>query len=158
LPICGKIVTGEEERSGMTEMHEGRCFCGAVGIEASGEPLEMGYCHCGSCRHYSGAPLVAFILWRKEQVRVSRGAEFLAKFHKGGISERRFCSRCGGHVMSELADFGLVDVYPAVLPSLEFRPSVHLNYGERVLPVKDGLPKLKDFPTEAGGSGTVVAE
>lgn len=142
----------------MAEMHKGRCFCGAIEIEATGEPLEMGYCHCGSCRHYSGAPLVAFILFAADQVRVASGGGLLSRFEKGGMSARRFCSRCGGHVMTELPDFGLVDVYPAVLPSVDFRPSVHLNYGERVLPVRDGLRKLRDFPTEAGGSGEVVGE
>ena len=142
----------------MAETHKGTCFCGAVEIEATGDPLQMGYCHCQSCRHYSGAPVVAFILWRAEQVKVCRGAAFLGSFHKGGMSERRFCSRCGGHVMSELSACGLVDIYPAVLPGVAFRPSVHLNYGERVLPIRDGLPKLRDFPAEAGGSGEVVAE
>lgn len=29
----------------------GTCFCGAVEIEVSGEPVAMGYCHCASCRH-----------------------------------------------------------------------------------------------------------
>jgi len=32
------------------------------------------------------------------------------------------------------------------------------NYASTVLPMKDGLPKLKDFPTELGGSGEPVAE
>jgi hypothetical protein len=27
-----------------------------------------------------------------------------------------------------------------------------------VLPMKDGLPKLKDFPVELGGSGEMLAE
>jgi hypothetical protein len=27
-----------------------------------------------------------------------------------------------------------------------------------VLPMKDGLPKLKDFPEELGGSGKTLAE
>jgi hypothetical protein len=27
-----------------------------------------------------------------------------------------------------------------------------------VLPIRDGLPKLKDFPKEFGGSGDIVAE
>jgi hypothetical protein len=27
-----------------------------------------------------------------------------------------------------------------------------------VLPMKDGLPKLKDFPEELGGSGEALAE
>jgi hypothetical protein len=37
-------------------------------------------------------------------------------------------------------------------------PAVHLNYVETVLPMRDQLPKLKDFPVEAGGSGELVAE
>jgi hypothetical protein len=35
---------------------------------------------------------------------------------------------------------------------------VHVNYAEAVLPIKDGLPKLKDFPKEFGGSGEAIAE
>jgi hypothetical protein len=30
--------------------------------------------------------------------------------------------------------------------------------GATVLPMCDGLPKLKDFPAEFGGSGEVIAE
>ena len=46
----------------------------------------------------------------------------------------------------------------ALLPSLQFKPGVHVNYAESVLPMKDGLPKLKDFPKELGGSGETVRE
>ena len=35
---------------------------------------------------------------------------------------------------------------------------VHVNYAEAVLPMRDGLPKLKDFPTEFGGSGEMITE
>jgi len=35
---------------------------------------------------------------------------------------------------------------------------VHVNYSETVLRMKDGLPKMKDFPAELGGSGIAVAE
>jgi hypothetical protein len=44
-----------------------------------------------------------------------------------------------------------------VLPSLQFQPGVHVNYAESVLPINDGLPKLRDFPAELGGSGEVMA-
>jgi hypothetical protein len=54
--------------------------------------------------------------------------------------------------------FGLVDVFAATIPTLRFEPGVHVNYAETVLPMKDGLPKLKDFPAELGGSGEAVAE
>jgi hypothetical protein len=54
--------------------------------------------------------------------------------------------------------FGATDVYAAAIPTMAFKPTVHLNYAETVLPMKDGLPKLKDFPIEAGGSGEVMPE
>lgn len=34
----------------MNSTHQGDCFCGAVEIEVTGVPEEMGYCHCTSCR------------------------------------------------------------------------------------------------------------
>ncbi len=100
----------------------------------------------------------AFILWKAEAVRVTEGPEFLGGFNKTGTSYRRFCMRCGGHLMTEHPGFGFTDVNAAKLPSVEFKPTVHLNYAETVLPMKDGLPKLKDFPTEAGGSGEAMPE
>jgi hypothetical protein len=142
----------------MADTHKGGCFCGAVEIEAAGAPEEMGYCHCGSCRAYTGAPLVAFALFKAENVRVTKGASLLGRFQKTEMSERQFCTRCGGHIMTGHPKLGFTDVYAAALPTLAFRPSVHLNYGERVLPVGDGLPKLKDFPAEVGGSGERVTE
>jgi hypothetical protein len=53
---------------------------------------------------------------------------------------------------------GLTDVYAATIPTLDFQPAVHVNYAETVLPMKDGLPKLRDFPAEMGGSGEIVGE
>lgn len=142
----------------MADTHKGRCFCGAVEIEVAGAPAEMGYCHCSSCRAYSGGPVNAFTLWKPEQVKVTKGAEQIGRFNKVGTSDRQHCKRCGGHIMTAHPTFGLVDVYAAVIPTLLFKPAVHLNYSETVLPMKDGLPKLKDFPTAVGGSGETVRE
>jgi hypothetical protein len=52
----------------------------------------------------------------------------------------------------------LTDVYAAVIPDLPFKPGVHVHYQESVLPLKDGLTKLKDLPKEMGGSGAAVPE
>jgi hypothetical protein len=60
--------------------------------------------------------------------------------------------------MTDHPHFGLVDVYAATIPTLKFAPALHVNYAETVLPIKDGLPKLKDFPAEMGGSGDAVPE
>ena len=60
--------------------------------------------------------------------------------------------------MTDHPPLGLVDVYAATIPSLPFIPGVHVNYSETVLPMRDGLPKFKDFPLEFGGSGEQLPE
>jgi len=137
--------------------HKGQCFCGTVKIEVSGEAEAMGYCHCQSCRSWSGAPVNAFSLWKADAVRVTAGAEHLATFQKTPLSQRQYCKKCGGHLMTNHPPLGLIDVFTATLPTLKFKPAVHVNYADSVLPMKDGLPKLKDFPAELGGSGEQIA-
>ena len=139
-------------------IHIGHCFCGAVEVEVKGSPEAMGYCHCRSCRAWSGGPVNAFSLWKPEAVRVTSGGEHVATFKKTDFSRRQYCSACGGHLMTEHPSLGLVDVFAATIPTLTFVPGVHVNYAETVLPMRDGLPKLKDFPAEFGGSGEAIAE
>jgi hypothetical protein len=136
----------------------GHCFCGAIAIEVSGQPEAMGYCHCESCRSWSGSPVNAFTLWKPEAVRITRGSEHVATFEKTPRSKRKYCAKCGGHLMTVHPQFGLIDVFSASIPDLPFKPGVHVNYAETVLPIRDGLPKLRDFPSELGGSGKVIAE
>jgi hypothetical protein len=57
------------------ETYRGQCFCGTVQFTVSGEPAGMGYCHCESCRSWSGAPVNAFTLWKPEALHVTRGAD-----------------------------------------------------------------------------------
>ena len=138
--------------------HQGQCFCGAVRLEVEGEPSGMGYCHCASCRSWSGGPVNAFTLWGPDKVKVTAGAEHIATYTKTPVSERKYCAKCGGHLMTNHPPLGVVDVFSATLPTLAFAPGLHINYAETVLPMKDGLPKFKDFPTDFGGSGDMVAE
>jgi hypothetical protein len=138
--------------------HVGKCFCGAVELEVDGAPEAMGYCHCSSCRSWSGGPVNAFSLWKPSAVRITAGAGHVASFQKTPLSQRQYCSKCGGHLLTNHPTFGLVDVFAATIPTLRFEPGVHVNYAEAVLSMKDGLPKLKDFPAELGGSGEAVAE
>ena len=139
-------------------MYRGTCFCGAVEISVSGEPVAMGYCHCGSCRQWSAAPVNAFPLWAPGSVQVTKGAESLGTFSRHPRSHRKFCTKCGGHLMTDHPEWKVVDVYAATLPELAFRPALHVNYQERVLPMKDGLPKHRDMPKEMGGSGALLPD
>jgi hypothetical protein len=118
----------------------------------------MGYCHCQSCRHWSAGPVNTFTLWNPDQVKVTKGAEHIGTFAKTPMTERKFCKKCGGHLMGDHPSLKLVDIFAGILPDLAFKPAVHINYVETVLPMKDGLPKLRDFPAEVGGSGETVPE
>jgi hypothetical protein len=142
----------------MTDTYAGKCFCGTVEIQVSGAPEGMGYCHCASCRSWSAGPVNAFTLWAPTAVEVVKGEDRLSSYEKTENSQRKFCADCGGHVLTVHPGMGLIDVYAATIPTLKFEPGVHVNYAETVLRIKDGLPKLRDFPAELGGSGESVPE
>ncbi|WP_346839712.1 GFA family protein [Microbulbifer sp. SAOS-129_SWC] len=138
--------------------YDGSCFCGAVRIRVTGAPAAMGYCHCESCRSWSAGPVNAFTLWKPEAVEVTQGQDKIGTYHKTPNTYRKWCQVCGGHIFSEHPGMGLTDVYAAVIPDLPYEPTVHVNYQETKLRIRDGLPKLKDFPKEMGGSGILLDE
>lgn len=134
------------------------CMCGAVRVEMSGEPAVMAFCHCESCRGWLNAPVHAAALWPAPNVTVVHGAERLGLFKRTEASHRKFCTSCGTAVLVDHPTLGMVDVPAVRVQGLAYKPSLHVHYGEKVLAVKDGLPKFKDFPKEFGGSGEVVPE
>ena len=138
--------------------YKGSCFCGAVELTVTGQPAAMGFCHCTSCRSWSAGPVNAFTLWAPTAVKITKGAGDIGTYNKTPVSFRKWCMKCGGHVMTDHPPFGLVDVYAATIPDFPFQPGLHVHYGESVLAIKDGLPKQKDMPKEMGGSGTLLPE
>jgi len=139
-------------------VYQGSCFCGAIRFTVTGEPAAMGYCHCESCRTWSAAPVNAFTLWKPDAVQITQGAENIGTYSKTPLSYRKWCTTCGGHILTEHPTWGLTDVYAAVIPDLPFKAGIHVNYEETTLRIQDGLPKMKDLPKEMGGSGINVPE
>jgi hypothetical protein len=138
--------------------YQGSCFCGAVQFTVSGEPVGAGYCHCESCRSWSAGPVNAFTLWQPEAVQIAQGADNIGTYNKTPHSYRKWCKTCGGHIFTEHPGMGLTDVYAAVIPDFPYHADLHVHYQETKLPMKDGLPKMKDLPQEMGGSGVTIAE
>ena len=138
--------------------YTGKCFCGAVELRVTGEPVAMGYCHCASCRSWSAGPVNAFTLWKPEAVKIAKGHDQVGTYHNTEKSDRKWCKRCGGHLFTEHPLWKVTDVYAATIPELSFKPGLHVNYQETVLHIRDGLPKMKDMPKELGGSGVTLPE
>lgn len=74
------------------------------------------------------------------------------------VSNRVWCKSCGGHVFTEHPTMGVIDVPAVVIKNFDFKPGFHVHYQESVHPIKDGLPKFRDLPAEAGGSGEQLPE
>lgn len=140
------------------QQYQGTCFCGAVQFTVTTQPVLMAYCHCDSCRHWSAGQVNAFTLWKPEALTVTQGKDEICSYNKTPGSVRKWCRNCGGHLFIEHPDMGVIDVPAAIIPELHFNPVLHVHYQETVQPMADGLPKMKDLPIDAGGSGEQLPE
>src|SRR6478752_948997 len=92
---CHFPRTEGEPMSAAEKTYPGQCFCGAVTIEVTGEPVGAGYCHCENCRAWSAGPVNAFTLWKPEAVAVTAGEEHIGEYHQTEQSYRQWCQVCG---------------------------------------------------------------
>jgi hypothetical protein len=91
-------------------------------------------------------------------VRVVKGADNLGLFKKTEASHRQYCTSCGAAVLVLHPEMGLTDVPAGSIAGLAYEPTMHVHYGEKVLAIRDGLPKFKDVPEDFGGSGETLPE
>lgn len=145
--------------------YEASCFCGDVKFTLTGNPEAMAYCHCASCRKWSAGPVSAFTLWKPSSIEITQGRDKIAGFNKNPesgeetvVSHRVWCKTCGGHVYTEHPVMGVIDVPEVIIKDLIFKPGFHVHYQETVHHMSDGLPKFKDLPEPAGGSGIELPE
>ena len=94
----------------------GGCLCGAVRVEAAGEPLRVGLCHCLDCRKHHGAVFHASAIFDAVAVRVEGETR--------GWEGRHFCPRCGSSVFSRTGDemevhLGALDAPDRFVPTYE---------------------------------------
>ncbi|MHA1570914.1 MAG: GFA family protein [Alphaproteobacteria bacterium] len=77
----------------------GSCLCGAVTVSAQAAQNNIGACHCGMCRKWTGGPFLATDCGT--EVSFS-GAENISVFNSSQWAERGFCSKCGTHLFYRL--------------------------------------------------------
>ena len=99
-------------------MTTGRCLCGAIRYEYSGEANLVVYCHCESCRRQTSSPVAGFVLVPKAALRFTSGQS--KEFASSPGVWRSFCGECGstltpqGHVYAaeQLPWFEVLDDLP----------------------------------------------
>ena len=130
----------------MTErMSEGGCLCGTIRYKVLGEPQGSGYCHCKSCRHHTGAPLAAYVVFNNKQVQWMSPEP--ARYESSADIFRGFCRDCGTSLTWEGLFDGdkLIEFHISTLDNPEeFPPNEHTHYGERIswLELVDTLPRF----------------
>ena len=134
------------------------CMCGSVSVEVEGDPVGMGICHCKVCRAWSASPVNGFALWPRDKMTIAKGEDQIESYTSSEDNQRAWWKQCGGHLYHIAGPLGMVDVYPSLIEDLEFKPGLHVNYENTIMPMKDGLPKFKDFPSDFGGSGETLPE
>lgn len=129
-------------------MLTGRCHCGAISYEAEGEPEHHALCHCTDCRRSAGAPMVGWMAFKEEQVRIE-GAPITYTSSEHG--RRSFCGVCGTGLFYRNAAYlpGIVDIQSSTLDNPEqHAPGAHIQTAERLGWMTDlnELPAFERYP------------
>lgn len=130
----------------------GRCHCGAVRYEVSGEALTHALCHCRDCRRHAGAPMVGWCMFPAAAVRLLTGT---AKIYSSSEHGRRhFCAACGTGLFytNDSVLPGIIDVQSATLDDPDAIPArAHVQVADRIgwMQQAHELPAFERYPPRA---------
>lgn len=127
----------------------GRCLCGAICYELSGDPNVVAICHCADCQRSAGAPMVAWAMFPERALKITKGTP--KTINSSGTAMRSFCPECGSGLFyrNESILPGIVDVQTATLDNPNaLPPTIQIQTAERLDWVKHAheLPEFKRFP------------
>jgi hypothetical protein len=108
----------------------GRCLCGQISYELSGDVIATAVCHCDHCQRQSGGAFSVNLIAMENQLDVSGE---LTTFEDRGENDdavyvyRRFCGSCGSPIYSAMIEpagliavkAGTLDDKSAVAPNVE---------------------------------------
>ena len=130
-------------------MITGGCHCGAIRYEVEGQPLTHALCHCTDCRRHAGAPMVAWTMYPKDAVRVTRGTPKI--YHSSAQGRRHFCPDCGTGLfyVNDTVLPGIIDVQSATYDDPDAVPArAHIQVAERIkwMVQAHELPAFERYP------------
>jgi hypothetical protein len=82
-------------------MLSGSCLCGSVAYEVDAPIGPIVHCHCRTCRKTHGSAFSTVSPVPRDRFRWTRGEDLLGAFESSPGKFRRFCTRCGSHVLAD---------------------------------------------------------
>jgi hypothetical protein len=108
----------------------GRCLCGQISYEISGDLIATAVCHCDHCQRQSGGAFSVNLIAVENQLAVTGTLSTFEDRGENGDAVyvyRRFCGSCGSPIVSALVDpagviaikAGTLDDKSALAPTVE---------------------------------------
>ncbi len=127
----------------MPKTTSGRCLCGDLAYEFTGDPLWVAYCHCESCRRQTSSAVATFVGLASTQFRYTHGTP--AGYASSPGVTRGFCGRCGSPMSFEGNNWpGEIHIYVGTLNDpAAFVPTGHVHTAEQLpwFEIDDTLPR-----------------
>jgi hypothetical protein len=116
----------------------------------------MFYCHCRSCQTAHAAPMLAAAVFLADQVTYSGELTQMTVTKGEGATPRLACLRCGTKVIN-IPHPSVRTILPSLCDDVSwFKPTLHMQWQDRLIDMQDALPKYLDFPTQFGGTGKLA--
>jgi hypothetical protein len=130
-------------------MLSGSCLCGSVSLEILGAIHSPRYCHCSTCRKFSGTAFAAWGLVQARQLIVIGLESNVTKYDSGG-GLRAFCSSCGSPLWYEPANapayrgvpLGVIDAGDVPTPEMHVWTQSQVSWAS----IDDELPRHDTHP------------
>lgn len=135
-------------------MLAGGCACGAVRYRLEERPYDTGWCHCGICRHLSGAGGLVFTTVPVASYVIECGRAEIGRFKSTPAGERTFCRRCGTPLTIHVQyQSGEIDVTAGSLDDPgAVSPGFHLFAGQAPpWAIQDDLPRYAALRPDTRG-------
>jgi hypothetical protein len=76
--------------------YTGRCACGQVHYEVTGEPIRMVNCHCRDCQRASGSAYAALLAFERSAMKLTGELRYFGVTSERDTRlDRGFCPNCG---------------------------------------------------------------
>jgi hypothetical protein len=131
------------------DMLKGSCLCGRMSFEIHGAVHSARYCHCATCRKFSGTAYAAWGVVQANHLIVTGSELGVTKFDSGG-GLRAFCSSCGSPLWYEPANvptfrgipLGVIDEGDVPTPQMHVWTQSKVSWAS----FEDELPRHETHP------------
>ena len=127
-------------------MLTGSCLCGSVAYEVDASAGPIVHCHCRTCRKTHGSAFSSVSAIPRDRFRWTKGETLLSAYESSPGKLRRFCSRCGSHIVADRVGQPMVLLRLGCLDTpLTDRPKCHI-WRSNAAPWYDPKHELPELP------------